>query len=126
MTDLYDLTAQYGSIAGWFTEDDYNIVEDAEPRLNIMDNNTILISLSTSGIRYNRESFPNDTYAQAAKRVAMRIRSEYNDNLKLEFSQYKGIEAKFFIVNDSGIQHNYDVDTWHYWMLNSLNELFLK
>jgi len=39
---------------------------------------------------------------------------------------YKDIEAKFFIVNDQGVQHNYEVDTWHYWMLNSLNELFQK
>jgi hypothetical protein len=128
MTNLFDAAAQYGSIAKWFTEDDIKIVTLDEPRLDIMDesNNAVLITLKPSGIQYNRDAFCNDTYAEAAKRVAERIRTHLNNTLNAQFLPYKDIEAKFFIVNDQGVQHNYEVDTWHYWMLNSLNELFLK
>lgn len=127
MTDLFDVAAQYGSIAKWFTEDDIKIVKPDEPRLDIMDeSNTIVITLKPSMIQYNRDAFVNDRYAQAAKRVAECIRTQLNNTLNVQFLPYKDIEAKFFIVNDQGVHHNYEVDTWHYWMLSSLNELFQK
>lgn len=124
--DIISLNAQYGSIAKWtVTQEQFKFFEATEPNLNFLDgdNKTIVFSIRSSGIAFNRDAFPNDTYDQAARRVAKCITQHFNKTLNLKLNPYKDIKEKVFVANDSGVQHNYEVDTWHYWMLECLDKI---
>jgi hypothetical protein len=124
--DMSSLTGQYGSIAKWNTnQQELKFVEATEPNLNFIDsdNKTVVFSIRSSGLKYNREAFPKDSYEQAARKVAGLIQQHFNKTLDLKLNPYKDIEQKVFVANGSGVQHNYEVDTWHWWMLECLDKI---
>lgn len=124
--DMASLMAQYGSIAKWTGEQEqFKFFEATEPNLNFLDddNRTIVFSIRSSGIAFNRDAFPNDTYEQAARRVAKCIKQHFDKTLNLKLNPYKDIEQKVFVANSEGVYHNYEVDTWHYWMLECLDKI---
>lgn len=126
MTTQLDLSAQYGSIVNWDNPKlDHGFIEATEPNLNFLDddNKTVVFSIRSSGLLFNRDAFPNDTYEQAARRVAERIKKHFDKTLNLKLHPYKDIGEKVFVANGSGVQHNYEVDTWHWWMLECLDKI---
>jgi hypothetical protein len=124
--DMNSLTSQYGSIAKWNTnQQELKFVEATEPNLNFIDSDykTVVFSIRSSGLSFNRDAFPNDSYEQAARRVADCITQHFSKTLNLKLNPYKDIKEKIFVANESGVQHNYEVDTWHWWMLECLDKI---
>lgn len=125
MMSISEIKAQYGSLANDIQE--MKLVEATEPNLNFLDsdNKTVLFSIRSSGLSYNREAFPNDSFTQAAEKIAACITKNFGKTLNLKLNAYKDIEEKVFVANGEGVYHNYEVDTWHYWMLDKLSS-FIK
>lgn len=87
-----------------------------------------ILSVKSSGLFYNRDAFPQDTTEQAALRVYEIIRPKNTNfgavlDLNLRFNAYNEFPERYFRVNKSGVEHNYDVDTWHWWMLEHLDKI---
>lgn len=87
--------------------------------------------LITFGLRceYNRTQYPDDTYEIAAKKI-FNVLQTYEKvilggkeiNITPQISIDAG-EPKFFKITRLGIDHNYDLDLWHSWMVLSLHRL---
>lgn len=87
-----------------------------------------VLTVKSSGLFYNQDAFPQDTTEQAARRVFDIIRPKYNNliaplDLNLTLDAYREFPKRYFRVNKSGVEHNYDVDTWHWWMLEHLDRI---
>ena len=101
--------------------------ETPEPSVEIKDpDGVLLMSIKSSGIEYNRSAFPHDTYVQAAKKLYKRIRP-MEESLELDFtfklSPWMDFPQKQFSLTRSGLEHNFEVDTWHWWLLNELEKI---
>jgi hypothetical protein len=104
---------------------------DAEPCVNfLIEDGVNVMSIKSSGIVFHRDSFPNDSYEQAAKRVyniikpasALLVQPELNWTL----SAWREFPQRTFRVTKDGIEHNYELDTWHTWFMMKLNELIRR
>lgn len=104
-------------------------VEPTEPSVLIAEpNGPKILTIKTSGITYNRDEFPQDTAKQAAQRVYDVIKPKHDHvgaqlDLNLTLSAFKEHPQRKFRVNKDGVQHDYNVDTWHWWMLEYLGKL---
>lgn len=105
-----------------------------EPTLNFMTADGMnILTMSSSKLEYNRELFPNDTYRQAAARVFESFNRGllYNFDLSerpvtLNFDPFGEHSAKHFKVHRDMIEHNYTLDTWHWWMLEELRDIIKR
>lgn len=116
-------SSQYGSLANWSDDQkELKFVEATEPSITFQhpELNEMLFSIKASGIFYNRDAFPNHTSEQAAKLIAGSIRKNFCNKLDLKLVAYKEYGERVFKVSVDGIEHNYDVDTWHWWFLEYL------
>ena len=110
---------------------DEGIYSDIEPCVTFsnVDGKDIL-SVKASGIFYNRDEFPRDSYEQAAKRVYALFApidpTLPQPDLSWEFSAWGIYPDRKFKVGKSGIDHNYDLDTWHHWFVERLTRLVRK
>lgn len=108
--------------------------QDVEPTINFLTTDGfIILTLSSSKIEYNRTVFLSDTYQQAAKRVLDSFKRSllYNFDISrspatLKFNSYKEHSAKHFNIHADMIEHNYTLDTWHWWMLEELRDLIKR
>jgi len=107
----------------------FKFAEPTEPSVLIAEpNGPKVLSIKTSGITYNREQFPQDTAEQAARRVYEIMKPKTNTfgvtlDLDLKLQAYKEFPQQYFRVNKEGVEYSYDVDTWHWWMLEYLNKI---
>lgn len=122
-TSLFDLLQ-------WDDENDYRpITHDTEPTVLITGGSMpVILTIKSSGIFYNQDAFPHDTAGQAAQRIYDSIKTKCPDlgielDLNLTLQSYKEYPQRKFRVNKDGVDHNYDVDTWHWWMLEYLDRL---
>ena len=118
--DWKQYSAQYGSLA----LDD----KDPEPSILISGQDAkVLLSIKSSGIEYNRKDYTNDTAQQAAERVYRCImplhKSIRQPEIHWTLHAYNKYPERVFKVSHEGIEHNFDVDVWHWWMLDYLTKL---
>lgn len=105
---------------------------EQEPKVSFADKDGILLTVKSSGVEYNRELHPHDSYKKAAERVFQFIEERlltaramdsktpiYDIGLKA-WTEY---EARHFIITAQGVQHNFNLDNWHWWMIEHLNTL---
>ncbi len=93
--------------------------------------NVEVFVLTSSGMLFNRELFPHDSYQQAAKRTFLVIDSILRDTLtdnsrtfNFRLKEWREFPIRNFEIAASGvITHNYEVDTWHWWFLEALGKL---
>lgn len=101
-------------------ENSYNITSTQRPQA--------VLTIKSSGLSYNQDAFPQDTTEQAARRVYEIIKPKHTQfgavlDLNLTLASYKEFPEKHFRVSKNGVEHNYDVDTWHWWMLEHLDKI---
>lgn len=109
------------------------VLMENEPRVTFADpNKTEVLVLTSSGLFFNRDAFPHDSYRTAAKRAFAVIDNtmrEYLTDNKRSFNfrlkEWKEFPVRQFeIACDGTITHNYDnIDTWHWWFLQALGKL---
>lgn len=81
----------------------------------------VIISITSDGIQYNRNLFPNHTTEQAAQLAAKALKHKTKGGKTLSLNIYvPGQKPRNFIITEYAIEHNYDVDTWHWWFLTHL------
>ena len=101
--------------------------ETPEPSVELRDSdNVLLMSIKASGIEYNRNTFPYDTYEKAAKRIYESIKPKSDDvklDLTFDLSRWSEFPQRNFSLSKAGLEHNFDVDTWHWWLLNELERI---
>lgn len=102
--------------------------EMPEPSVEVKDSSGALVmSIKASGIKYNRDSFPHDTYQQAARRVIAIIKGDHTQiDFSFDLSQWSEFPKRTFSLNVAGLEHNFEVDTWHWWVLNELEKMVKK
>jgi hypothetical protein len=111
--------------------DQNTTTETPEPTVTFRSNAGIVVEFRPSGIFYNRTLFPSDTSLQAAQRVYDIIKplSDALPNvIDVNFTiiAWKQYPERTFCASPKGIQHNFDVDTWHWWMLEHLTKLVTR
>ena len=110
-------------------QEDGDLEEVLEPAMIFYDDDSsrdIIFTLKASGLYYNKEQFPNHTYKEAAKRLAACINGSYGGTLNIVMFEYKDHETKHFKLTPDGVDHNYEIDTWHWWMLETFSQLMKK
>ena len=110
-------------------------VQPSEPKVVFKDENDVaVLTLSSSKLEYNRDVFSSDSYQQAAKRLFDALdRPIFSKNLKtikrfdFKLVAYKEFPERMFeILSDGTINHNYDLDHWHWWLFECFSELVRK
>lgn len=121
-------------IVGGSTDRKFLFTSNIEPTVNFMTADGMnILTMSSSKLEYNREMFPNDTYRQAAMKVFDSFSRGllYNFDLSerpvtLNFDAFGEHSAKHFKVHRDAIEHNYTLDTWHWWMLEELCDIIKR
>lgn len=106
-------------------------ITDEEPKMVFSDSSGVaVLTLSSSGLLFNRDVFVNDSYTQAAKRAFAVLDSAISETLainksfSLRLRKWNHIPPREITFFASGeINHNYDLDNWHWWFLESLSKL---
>ena len=100
-------------------------IQQQEPFISFKLHGVEVFSIKASGLFYNQTQFPHDTYQQAAQRTfdAMRQSLSSDHTIYVQLTAYKEHPARHFNVTKDGIDHNYSTDTWHWWMIQNLEEI---
>lgn len=99
-----------------------------DPRKMFLDENSkLLFTIDSSTIRYNRELFTEDSFDVAAKKIFDQIIKLFDDTLckgccVILQEQNKNCD-KYFNISFSGINHNYELDIWHWWFVHTLSKM---
>lgn len=112
----------------------FDQIQEIEPSVSFTTPDEInVLTLSATKLRYNRELFSSDSYRDAARRVFEVIERTFSSTLKtsksirLRINEWHNNPSRYFEVFASGeINHNYDLDHWHWWLIESLSELVKK
>ncbi len=106
-------------------------IED-EPKVTFTTKDSIeVFVLTSSGLYFNRDAFPHDSYRQAAKRtftvlenVLRDILSDKTRTFNFRLKEWKENPVRNFEIAATGtITHNYELDVWHWWFLEALSKL---
>ena len=118
--------------SGWVSSKNLNVdlnsITKEEPRVTLRYKGEAVLEFKSSCVQYNRDQYPDDSFKQAAEKVyeGLWVHSydfRTNKCITFEVPQWgPNPERKIFITPD-GITHNYEVDTWHWWVLNSVEKL---
>ena len=106
-----------------------SLEEALEPAMIFYDDDSsrdVIFTIKASGMYYNKEKFPNHTYKMAAKRLAACINGSYGGAINIVMFEYKDSTAKHFKLTADGVKHNYELDTWHWWMIETFTQLMKK
>lgn len=111
----------------------FNPNEIKEPAMEFTDGKTTILRLAASGMGFNHAGFPNYTYREAAHKVfnvvvspAVRAIVKNKQTHSIKLVAYKSYPERYFNITPDGVEHNFDVDTWHWWMFESLNDMIKK
>lgn len=117
MFNMYDWQA--------YNQNNSNTVTQTEPAIVFSIGGTPVFTIKSSGLQYNQEKFPNDTYQLAASRTFEALRGSLNKDgtLSIRLNAYKEHPERHFEITKDGIEHSYSTDTWHWWLLQNLEEL---
>jgi len=110
-----------------FTTQDRSI-KVPEPSITFADSSSKqILAIKSSGIVYNRDAFPNDSSKQAAERVYACIKpfsKQINQpELNWQLDAWNEYPKRMFKASKDGIEHNFDLDLWHWWMMDHLEKL---
>lgn len=99
-----------------------------EPRVTLTYNGDTVLDILSSGIKYNRDKFPNDSYKEGAKKVHQALKSfahwmKNEGSIIFELRAWGDNPSRKITITKDSIDHNYDIDTWHWWLLNGVSEL---
>ena len=106
--------------------------KEPEPTMEFSKNGTEILRLTSREIRYNHSEFPNDTAKQAAQRIFPMIRGTMLHGLTkdkpvtIRLRAYEDQPEREITFAVHGIEHNYVINTWTWWMLHNLEELIAK
>lgn len=116
-----EYTGQYGSLAR-----DLNFTAEPSMTFTGPDSKTVIM-FKSSGIQYNREQFPSDTAQQAARRVYDVIKPPVKllpqPVVNFTLHAWRDYPERTFKLSKDGIEHTFELDTWHWWLMHYLEEL---
>lgn len=107
---------------------------ESEPKVTFATpDNLVVLTMTASGVAYNRDLFSSDSYLQAAKRVFSILEQfidepmKQNKHFSIHLKNWRDFPPRDLKLDSTGaITHNYDLDTWHWWLFESLSELIRK
>lgn len=113
--------------------DSANAITEPEPKIQFADKNGVLLTIKSTGVEYNRTERPHDSYRQAAENFFNFIQerlipvggtvSHTSPIYDIGLKAWRQYEAKKFEVCRTGITHNFELDNWHWWMIDHLQTL---
>lgn len=103
----------------------------SEPCVTLSDvSGTPVLKIKTSGLEYNRETYPHETSKQAAERVyqvlTRALHTDAKPGLHLTLAAFGDYPQTTFILSSQGCQHDFNLDLWHWWMIEHLVHLLSK
>ena len=113
----------------------FSTVEETEPKVVFRDKNEVdVLTLTSTKLEYNRDAFSTDSYHQAAHRLfsalddTMLSKSMHQTKqVTIRLKEYKELPQRIFGVHTDGtIEHNYNLDLWHWWLLETFSDLVRK
>lgn len=110
-----------------------NSVGESEPMMTFNDSDGVVFTIASSKLEFNKERFPNYTYKHAAALVykllvspGVRLTVKNNKPFVITLSAYKDFPERNFTISKDGIDHNFHIDLWHWWMLETVSEMVRK
>lgn len=100
---------------------------DKEPVIKFQDETgTEVLAVTSRGLVYNRTLFSQDTFRQAARRIYRCVVPKDKTlviPLSFKLREWNGNPERVFIMDKNGVEHNFDLDTWHWWLIDELDKL---
>jgi hypothetical protein len=100
---------------------------EKEPCVKFQDSEGVeVLTLKPHGMVYNRDVFSRDTFRQAALRIYKCVVPKDKSltiPLILKLNPWKEHPERLFILDKNGVDHNFELDTWHWWMISELDKL---
>lgn len=111
------------------TQTEFNGISVPEPELRFLVDGEIVLTIKSTGVFYNLEKYPSDTFKIAANRVMQAFSESILPHVEPDYAKLIRIDAwknapeKIMYITTTGIEHNFELDTWHWWMFEELNKL---
>lgn len=106
--------------------------EESEPNMEFTTNGQTLLTINSREIKYNHTDFPNDTAKQATARIFPLLKGALLHGLTkdrpsiLRLKAHKDQPEREITFAVHGIEHNYTINTWTWWLLHHLESHIKK
>lgn len=105
----------------------FDLTTDSLKNATFIPKNSPLITFGMT-CEYNRKDNPDDTYEIAAKKLFNFLTMYEKQILESSITINPQItvdagDPKFFKISRTGIDHNYELDLWHSWMVLTLHRM---